>query len=723
MSQIRGKSIKSSYTVVYKFRSGNWEPLGLGWSEVHLYSDSRDGRFRLLVWNVDNCDKLLMNVNVRQSCRYSSQKPNFHTFKNDWGKWGFGFLKSDIALSIAKEFAETMKSLILLLRSQANESKKPSELDDPGSVQAKLEQMGLINRQDLETLNDDHGKEKNASIVAVKKGPQFGVPPESLPFTVIKGQKIPNILLDLKEAIIKNNGLYTYRIFVISPEKKSKDAAKVKINRGASVSETIENVHIAASLLKSWFRELPKPILDMIGQEKVNACSSVEVVKAHDSLPPTERSIIIWLWDFLVDVAEYSEINHMVIPKLAYAFAPCMYNVQDPMLAFTYNRSVYWFCTKAMEWRKEEKKKRTEEERRAQELRKAPYSSEIKIEESDSKRNWNDTKSMHLSNNDKSKAGVILHKRASLSMGKFETWTTEDVAKWIEALDSGKLKIYSKCFRENKVDGSLLADLSANEMKNFFIEDLKISKAGDRLKLLRAILNKTQNLKTRLSKDLGWLDDELKLESRLSVNDFQESGLFKSARLAVLLVAANNDDSHGKALLAGLNLLKPIQLKVKSLEKKTIQHDAFLSHVQADSADLCRSLHGDLFKEKQIKCWYDMVSNRLDAWGMAEGVATAKVFVAVVTQNYFVREWPVFEFLLAELLGKHIILLRETVKSHGGFDTFKEFRASIPEYFSKWLNYEVCEVKRRGTFWGATIHELAKKIKLDAHEKILSPVV
>jgi len=699
MSQIRGKSIKSSVAVVYKHRNGNLVPLGTGWSKVHLYSDCRDGSFRLYVWN---CDKLLMNVEVRKSCHYWQSKPNLHTFKNHMGRYGFGFNESEESLS----FAKTMKSLIKLLK----ESAFSKEFDEPGFVQAKLEEMGLINPKDFD-LNDDHGKVKHASVVDIKEGPQFGVTPGSLPCTVSKGQKIPNILLDLKEVIIKKNGLSTCNIFSINPEKTVRDVAKEKINRGASVSGTVGDVHTAASLLKSWFSELPKPILDIIGREKVNASQTVDkVVKAHHSLRWTERSSIIWLWDFLVDVAEHSEINKMVIPKLAQAFAPCLYHDhgQDFGLMLTYNGSVRRFCTKAMGWRKEERKKTAEKERKAQELRKMPLSPKI-TEDSDRKQNQNDTINNYILKSD----------AIRLSKGRFETWTTEDVAKWTETLDSGKLKTYSQCFRENEVDGSLLTEFSENEMNTFFKEELEIRKAGDRAKLLRAVLKETRDLETRLAKDMGLPDDEVKLESQLSLNNFQESGLFKSARMEQLRLAANNDDPRGKALLDGLLLLNSLQSKIKSLEKPMIKNDAFLSHVQANSSDLCRLLHADLFKWEQITTWYDMSSKRLDIWGIVEGVATAKVFVAVVTQNYFVRKWPVFEFLLAELFQKHIILLMETVKGSGGFDTFDEFRASIPDYFKKWLDFEACKVERRGTFWRATITELAIQIKRDVHQKII----
>ena len=98
---------------------------------------------------------------------------------------------------------------------------------------------------------------------------------------------------------------------------------------------------------------------------------------------------------------------------------------------------------------------------------------------------------------------------------------------------------------------------------------------------------------------------------------------------------------------------------------------------------------------------------------LAKGIADAKVFVIVAAANYFHRSWCLFELLLAEILEKPVIILMETVKSHGGFDNFNEFKTAIPDCFAHILEYEVCEVKRRGSFWTATVVELAKRIKDD----------
>jgi len=190
-------------------------------------------------------------------------------------------------------------------------------------------------------------------------------------------------------------------------------------------------------------------------------------------------------------------------------------------------------------------------------------------------------------------------------------------------------------------------------------------------------------------------------------------GYINEERLLTLINSIKKRDDFGKGLRGGLDLLKKMKLTIRTIKESTnVSHDAFLSHAQMNSADLCRSLKKDL-EQLKVNAWYDMQAERLDAVGMAEGIAESKVFVIVATANYFHRPWCLFELLLAEILEKPITILMETVKSHGGFDNLNEFKAAVPDCFAHIHEYEVCEVKRRGSFWTATVVELAKRIKDD----------
>jgi len=397
MSQTKEQSIKSSYVVVYELRDGNWDPLGSGgWSEVHLCSDCGDGTFRILAWSVDNQD-VLMNVSVTEACVYKeSQKRNFHTFKNGNAKWGLGFHKSDEALRLADEFSETVKIVILELRTQANKSEISKELADPGSTQLHLEQKGLINPKKFKPLGmlsilpakpskhkahdtniDDpdkvkhtrHGyfdKEKQKFVgnfpdsFKLHLNKQFGVKPKQLPSRAVPGYKakIPSVLIDLKALLKKLGGYEVVGIFRLAPEGKKNDMIKGQIDRGEEWEEKlndVNDVNLCANLLKVWFRELPTPIMNLVERKVIELSQDVEsVAEATKKFPEPSQSILLWLWDMCVEVAEHEATNKMGAQNLAIVIGPNLFNTDsfaNPMLAMTFSGKVVTFFQRGIEWR------------------------------------------------------------------------------------------------------------------------------------------------------------------------------------------------------------------------------------------------------------------------------------------------------------------------------------------------------------------------------------
>lgn len=394
MSQTKEQSIKSSYVVVYELQNSNWAPLGSGgWSEVHLCSDCADGTFRILAWSVETQD-VLMNESVTESCVYKgSKKPNFHTFKNLNGKWGLGFHKSTEALRLADEFSETVKSVIQELRTQANKSDIAKELSNPGLAHAHLEAKGLIDKKNFKSLgvlrilpakpnkhkshdqniNDPNevkhtrhgyfdpetqkfvGNFPESFKLALNK--QFGVPPKQLPSLPVKGYKakIPVVLINLKK-LLKNLGGYdVVGIFRLAPEGKNNEMIKGKINRGEEWEEKINDENLCANLLKVWFRELPTPIMNEVEQSLIAQSQDVETVaKAVEKFPEPSQSILLWLWDMCVEVAEHVETNKMGAQNLAIVIGPNLFNTDsfaNPMLAMTFSGKVVTFFQRGIEWR------------------------------------------------------------------------------------------------------------------------------------------------------------------------------------------------------------------------------------------------------------------------------------------------------------------------------------------------------------------------------------
>lgn len=193
---------------------------------------------------------------------------------------------------------------------------------------------------------------------------QFRVDPRLLPSTKVEGydSEIPTILVDLKRIIVEQDGYSADGIFRVSADSKERDIVKAKINRDDPSWKMVKDVHIVAKLLGEWFRELPIPMLDFIGQEIVMKSQNVEeVVEAHKSFSEPYGSIILWLWDFLVEVAEHSEKNRMSFRNLSIVFAPSLFDpekFQNPMLAMEYSAKVGTFCERALTWRSRMKDKR-----------------------------------------------------------------------------------------------------------------------------------------------------------------------------------------------------------------------------------------------------------------------------------------------------------------------------------------------------------------------------
>jgi len=216
----------------------------------------------------------------------------------------------------------------------------------------------------------EENKKYQQGVKEVKENRVFGLELKSqwIPSTLTNGYegKIPNVLLDLKDVIVINNGFRTTGIFRIAPDKIERDTAKANINSGVPVAKATNDVHVAASLIIDWFREIPTPILEEkeIGRERVlfSIQKDDTVSKDIEQLNEPHRSIITWLWDFLVEVADHSAFNKMDIRNLAIIFAPCMFNHKDfphPMAARDFSQHVVTYCIKAMEWRKAESKEVT----------------------------------------------------------------------------------------------------------------------------------------------------------------------------------------------------------------------------------------------------------------------------------------------------------------------------------------------------------------------------
>lgn len=93
-----------------------------------------------------------------------------------------------------------------------------------------------------------------------------------------------------------------------------------------------KNVHVAANLLKLFFRELPEPLFtSALYQQFLDAIKltdthnqRVTLLNTCDLLPASYRKILFYLLDHLVRVSQESHKNMMHLENLAVVFGPTL---------------------------------------------------------------------------------------------------------------------------------------------------------------------------------------------------------------------------------------------------------------------------------------------------------------------------------------------------------------------------------------------------------------
>jgi len=141
---------------------------------------------------------------------------------------------------------------------------------------------------------------------------------------------------------------------------------------------------------------------------------------------------------------------------------------------------------------------------------------------------------------------------------------------------------------------------------------------------------------------------------------------------------------------------------------------AFLSHVQRDSADLCRSIYLSL-KARNVQVWYDKTADRLDSRGMVDGIFGSNEFVFIMVRDYFKRRYCIFEWLLAVAFGKPITVLLEADVRFGGIQ-IEELSEVVPKlFYERIIQHEIINVNRN--YFDSFVAKLERRII--RHQKVL----
>ncbi|XP_022888541.1 rho GTPase-activating protein 1-like [Olea europaea var. sylvestris] len=166
----------------------------------------------------------------------------------------------------------------------------------------------------------------------------FGVSTESMQLSSDpRGNCVPTILLMMQRRLYSQGGLQAEGIFRINAENGQEEFVREQLNNG-EVPDNIE-VHCLAGLIKAWFRELPRGVLDSLSPEEVmRAQSEEECTQLVWLLPPTDAALLDWAINLMADVAQLEDLNKMNARNIAMVFAPNMTQLQmaDPLTALMY---------------------------------------------------------------------------------------------------------------------------------------------------------------------------------------------------------------------------------------------------------------------------------------------------------------------------------------------------------------------------------------------------
>ncbi|CAL9178245.1 rho GTPase-activating protein 3-like [Musa acuminata AAA Group] len=159
----------------------------------------------------------------------------------------------------------------------------------------------------------------------------FGVSVESMQCSYDKrGNSVPTILLSMQRHLYLQGGLQVEGIFRINAENSQEVFLREQLNRGIVLHGT--DLHCLAGLIKAWFRELPRGVLDSLTPDQVMHCNTEEVCsEIARMLPPTEAALLDWAINLMADVVEHEHYNKMNARNIAMVFAPNMIQMADPL--------------------------------------------------------------------------------------------------------------------------------------------------------------------------------------------------------------------------------------------------------------------------------------------------------------------------------------------------------------------------------------------------------
>ena len=170
-------------------------------------------------------------------------------------------------------------------------------------------------------------------LLAVVRGkvvrPCFGVDPAGLPCAAYQGRNIPELLLKLQHYLESCDAYKIVGIFRLAGNIKEMSRLRIGLSKG--VLAECEEIHSVSTLIKVFFRELPRPLFASLSdetlmsipaseEEGIDTCESIA-----EMIEEPQRALLEWLVDLMADVAELQETNKMSPKNCAIVMGPNLY--------------------------------------------------------------------------------------------------------------------------------------------------------------------------------------------------------------------------------------------------------------------------------------------------------------------------------------------------------------------------------------------------------------
>ena len=221
-----------------------------------------------------------------------------------------------------------------------NNNTKPATWRHKVVQQFKKIQAGSHQQQTSSSSGNNGGHGNNSNNWSAAEGATLGVPLQYCPRSSLS-DSIP-LIVELCVGIVEARGLESVGVYRVPGNSVAVNALSDSLNRGFSALDRTDrrwnDVNVISSLIKSFFRRLPEPLVtaELYGplieaskSESDGTTRLAAIKRLLDQLPEPHYSTLRYLVGHLARVAAKSSLNKMEARNLAIVFGPTLIRPAD----------------------------------------------------------------------------------------------------------------------------------------------------------------------------------------------------------------------------------------------------------------------------------------------------------------------------------------------------------------------------------------------------------